>query len=62
MVPMPYRSATGRTSRSMPRFKDRVRRLLDVRLRVGPVVLVQVDVVGLQPPQRVLDLGDDPLA
>jgi hypothetical protein len=26
------------------------------------VVLIQVDVVGLQPPQRVFDLGDDPPA
>jgi hypothetical protein len=41
---------------------QRRQRLLHIGLRVGPVVLVQVDVVGLQPPQRVLDLGDDPPA
>ena len=34
--------------------------LLDVRAGLGPVHLVEVDPVGLQPPQAVLDLLDDP--
>jgi hypothetical protein len=37
-------------------------RLIDVRLRVGTVDLVQVDPVGAQPPQRVLNLAHDPPA
>ena len=34
--------------------------LLDVGVGIGAVQLVEVDVVGPQPPQRVLDGGDDP--
>jgi hypothetical protein len=41
---------------------ERSERLLDVDLRVGAVHLVEVDVVGAQAPQRVLDLGHDPAA
>ena len=36
--------------------------LVDVGVRVRAVHLVQVDVVGLQPAQAVLDLADDPAA
>ena len=36
--------------------------LVDVGRGVGPVHLVQVDVVGRQPPQAVLHLADDPAA
>ena len=36
--------------------------LLDVGVRAGPVHLVEVDVVGAEPAQRVLDLADDPAA
>src|SRR5207253_2380110 len=41
-------------------LRQRGKRLLDVGVGVGPVNLVQVDVVGLQAAQRVLDLGYDP--
>jgi hypothetical protein len=41
---------------------QRAERLVDVRPRVGAVHLVEVDPVGAQPPQRALDLGDDPAA
>ena len=34
--------------------------LLDVDGRVGAVDLVEVEVIGLQAAQGVLDLGDDP--
>jgi hypothetical protein len=37
-------------------------RLVDIGLRVRAVDLVQVDPVGAQPPQRVLDLAHDPAA
>src|SRR3954452_15037122 len=37
-------------------------RLVDVGVRVGAVQLVEVDVVGVEPPQRALDLLDDPPA
>jgi hypothetical protein len=36
--------------------------LVDVGVRVGAVDLVEVDPVGLQQTERVLDLGDDPAA
>ena len=36
--------------------------LLDIGVRAGPVHLVEVDVVGAQPAQRVLDLAHDPAA
>ena len=39
---------------------QRAERLLDVGLRVGAVELVEVDPVGAQAPQRVLDGLDDP--
>ena len=39
---------------------QRAERLVDVGVRVRAVDLVQVDPVGLQPAQRVLDLADDP--
>ena len=39
---------------------QRAERLLDVDVRVGAVDLVEVDPVGAQPPQRVLDRLDDP--
>ena len=35
---------------------------LDVGVLAGPVDLIQVDVVGVQAPQRVLDLSHDPPA
>ena len=35
-------------------------RFLDVGVRIGSVDLVEVNPVGLQAPQRVLDLGHDP--
>ena len=41
---------------------ERRQRLLDVGARVGAVDLVEVDPVGAQPPQRVLDRADDPAA
>ena len=41
---------------------ERAERLVDVGLRVGAVDLVEVDPVGAEPPQRVLDLPDDPAA
>ncbi len=39
---------------------ERAERLVDVGARVRTVDLVEVDPVGLQAPQRVLDLVDDP--
>ena len=39
---------------------QRAERLVDVGVRVGAVDLVEVDPVGVQAPERVLDLGDDP--
>lgn len=41
---------------------ERAERLVDVGLRVVAVDLVKVDPVGAQPPQRILDLADDPAA
>jgi hypothetical protein len=41
---------------------ERGQRLLNVGAGVRPVDLVEVDVVGLQAAQRVLDLGHDPAA
>ena len=41
---------------------ERAERLLDVGVVGGAVDLVEVDPVGLQAPQRVLDLADDPAA
>ena len=41
---------------------ERAERLVDVGFGVGAVHLVEVDPVGTQAPQRVLDLGDDPAA
>ena len=41
---------------------QRAERLVDVGVGVGAVDLVEVDVVGPEPAQRVLDLGDDPAA
>ena len=41
---------------------ERGERLVDVGVRVGAVQLVEVDVVGAQSAQRVLDLVDDPAA
>ena len=41
---------------------ERRQRLLDVRARIEAVHLVEVDPVGAQPPQRVLDRADDPAA
>ena len=38
---------------------QRPKRLLDVGVRIGAVDLVEVDPVGVQASQRVLDLGDD---
>ncbi|GEB55380.1 hypothetical protein GCM10017674_53840 [Streptomyces gardneri] len=38
---------------------DGARCLLDRRVRVDPVLVVQVDVVGAQPLQRALDRGTD---
>ena len=39
---------------------QRAERLVDVGVRDGTMHLVEVDPVGAQAPQRVLDLGDDP--
>jgi hypothetical protein len=39
---------------------ERAERLVEVGVRVRAVDLVEVDVVGAEPAQRVLDLGDDP--
>ena len=39
---------------------ERAERLLDVDGRIGAVHLVEVDVVGAEAPQRVLDRPDDP--
>jgi hypothetical protein len=44
----------------MHEVAQRPQRLVDVGVRLGAVDLVEVDPIGLQPPQRVLDLGDDP--
>ena len=44
----------------MDQVRERGKRFLDVGARVRPVDLVQVDVVGLQAAQRVLDRGHDP--
>ena len=41
---------------------QRAERLVDVGVLVGPVDLVEVDVVGAQPPQAVLALLEDPAA
>src|SRR3954471_12361252 len=41
---------------------ERAEGLRDVGVGAGPVHLVEVDVVGAQPPQGVLDLADDPAA
>ena len=41
---------------------ERAQRVVDVARRVGPVDLVQVDVVGAEPAQAVLALADDPTA
>src|SRR5580692_6490062 len=46
----------------MDQVRQRGQGLLDVGVGVRPVDLVQVDVVGLQAAQRVLDLGHDPAA
>jgi hypothetical protein len=40
--------------------RERGKRFLDVGGRIRPVDLVEVDVVGLQAAQRVLDRGHDP--
>jgi hypothetical protein len=39
---------------------ERAEGLVDVGVRDGTMHLVEVDPVGAQTPQRVLDLGDDP--
>ena len=39
---------------------ERAERVLDVRRRIGPVHLVEVDPVGAEATQRVLDLAHDP--
>jgi hypothetical protein len=39
---------------------ERRQGLLDVGVGARAVDLVEVDVVGVQPPQGVLDLADDP--
>jgi hypothetical protein len=39
---------------------ERRQGLLDVGVGARPVDLVEIDPVGAQPPQRVLDLADDP--
>ena len=44
----------------MHEVAERRERLVDVGPRVGAVDLVEVDPVGAQPPQRVLDRTDDP--
>jgi hypothetical protein len=46
----------------MDEIGQRAERVVDVGVRVGTMHLVEVDPVGAQAPQRVLDLGDDPAA
>jgi hypothetical protein len=46
----------------MDEVGERAERLLDVGLGLEAVDLVEVDPVGAQPSQRVLDLADDPAA
>ena len=41
---------------------QRAERLVDVDVRIGPVHLVEVDVVGVEPAQAVLALAHDPAA
>jgi hypothetical protein len=41
---------------------ERRQRLVDVGARIRAVDLVQVDPVGVEPPQRVLHRADDPAA
>jgi hypothetical protein len=54
------RAAEGADLSLADKVGERRERLLDVGRRVGPVDLVQVDPVGPQPPEAVLDLPDDP--
>ena len=54
------RAAEGPDLPGVHEVAQRGQRLLDVGRVVRPVDLVQVDPVGLQPPQALLDLGDDP--
>src|SRR3954471_18885248 len=54
-MPMPWRCAVGSTSSSMSRV-----RIEYIGVRRRAVDLVEVDVVGAEPPQRVLDRVDDP--
>ena len=44
----------------MHEIAQRAERLVDVARRVGPVHLVEVDPIGAQPAQAVLDFADDP--
>src|SRR3954471_14011797 len=54
-MPMPWRCAVGSTSSSMSRV-----RIEYIGVRRRAVDVVEVDVVGAEPTQRVLDLVDDP--
>ena len=45
---------------AVDQVRERRERLLDVGRRIESVDLVQVDVVGLQPAQRILDRRHDP--
>src|SRR3954451_478831 len=63
----PRPAARARTSRcpiadlaGMHQVAERSEGLLDVGVDLGPVHLVEVDPVGLEPAQAVLDLTDDP--
>ena len=57
------RSSTSRSHAPCPprRARERAERLLERRHAIGVVVLVEVDPVGLQPAQRILDRAADVL-
>ena len=54
------RRADGADLALLDEVGERAERLLDVGVGVGAVDLVEVDPVGAEPAERVLDLGHDP--